>query len=585
MADKAWWEDISGSDIVDYLGEAALMFNPWTAGASTFLSSSEANAGEDEAVAERNARWAALGPAEKKRILAERLSGPGIGESAPKISRAGVSQASPMPTREQVMGRVLAPKREEYPPQTRTPSRISRTGSPRSQASPMPTREDIISRLLAPERREYPPQTRTPSRISRVGTSKATPPPTAEAVKRRLLAPKRGEYPPQTAARTPPSRGLEFGDVKGLSPSNVRTTAARREAATLKNKVIADAARKKRAAEARKVGTMLEERQAAPSKADIRSGKRAEKKRKIAAAKKKRYQPRTASETAATREKRKAVGTMLKERQAKPSGEDIRVAKEAETKRKAAKEKARQASLEKSAKKMGKEFRQPKVTPISKPTPKVAKTEKKLKVVKKVAKKKFEGEPRTIAQAKKMGKKYFINKAGKKLAAVTKKDLADFRKKTGNPKATLTQLLNARRKLASPTEWKKKSARKTGGIVKKAGGGKMKQVGLHTAEMRSGGKDLHQPQSKIKKRIEEETRYAKKGGKVGKKKKKKVGKKEQGYKARKDESIAMRVKKKRTKKQLKASRDESYGKWGKGKGKGRINRKSSGASFVASLYD
>ena len=30
-----------------------------------------------------------------------------------------------------------------------------------------------------------------------------------------------------------------------------------------------------------------------------------------------------------------------------------------------------------------------------------------------------------------------------------------------------------------------------------------------------------------------------------------------------DESIAMRVKKKRTKKELVASRDESYGKWGK----------------------
>ena len=59
------------------------------------------------------------------------------------------------------------------------------------------------------------------------------------------------------------------------------------------------------------------------------------------------------------------------------------------------------------------------------------------------------------------------------------------------------------------------------------------------------------------------TTYAK-GGKVGKKK--------QGYKARKDESIAMRVRKKRTKKQLKASRDESYGKWGGGKGKGKINK-------------
>ena len=157
-----------------------------------------------------------------------------------------------------------------------------------------------------------------------------------------------------------------------------------------------------------------------------------------------------------------------------------------------------------------------------------------------------------------------INKAGKRLAAVTKKDLADFRKKTGNPKATLRQLLNARRKLVTPTEWKQKSARKTGG-----------GVGLHTAEMRSAGKDLHQPQSKIKKRIHEEITYAKKGGKVGKKK--------QGYKARKDESIAMRVKKKRTKKQLKASRSDSYGKFGSGKGKGKINR--FGSSLVASTYD
>jgi hypothetical protein len=54
----------------------------------------------------------------------------------------------------------------------------------------------------------------------------------------------------------------------------------------------------------------------------------------------------------------------------------------------------------------------------------------------------------------------------------------------------------------------------------------------------------------------------KKGGKA----------KKQGYKARKDESIAMRIKKKRTPKELKASRDESYGKWGSGKGKGKINR-------------
>ena len=57
----------------------------------------------------------------------------------------------------------------------------------------------------------------------------------------------------------------------------------------------------------------------------------------------------------------------------------------------------------------------------------------------------------------------------------------------------------------------------------------------------------------------------KKGGKA----------KKQGYTARKDESIAMRIKKKRTPAQLKASRDESYGKWGsaaKKSGKGKINK-------------
>ena len=55
-----------------------------------------------------------------------------------------------------------------------------------------------------------------------------------------------------------------------------------------------------------------------------------------------------------------------------------------------------------------------------------------------------------------------------------------------------------------------------------------------------------------------------------------VGKKEQGYKDRKDESIAMRIKKKRTPAQLKASRDESYGKFGKGTGKGVINKRGGG---------
>jgi len=52
-----------------------------------------------------------------------------------------------------------------------------------------------------------------------------------------------------------------------------------------------------------------------------------------------------------------------------------------------------------------------------------------------------------------------------------------------------------------------------------------------------------------------------------------VGKKKQGYKDRKDESIAMRIRKKRTARQLKASRDDSYGKFGsKSKKSGKINR-------------
>ena len=49
--------------------------------------------------------------------------------------------------------------------------------------------------------------------------------------------------------------------------------------------------------------------------------------------------------------------------------------------------------------------------------------------------------------------------------------------------------------------------------------------------------------------------------------------KKQGYIDRKDESIAMRIKKKRTPAELKASRDESYGRFGSAaKKSGKINR-------------
>ena len=60
------------------------------------------------------------------------------------------------------------------------------------------------------------------------------------------------------------------------------------------------------------------------------------------------------------------------------------------------------------------------------------------------------------------------------------------------------------------------------------------------------------------------------------KKKANGGSMKQGFKDRKDESIAMRVKKKRTPAQLKASRNESYGKFGKGTGKGVINKRGGG---------
>ena len=62
-------------------------------------------------------------------------------------------------------------------------------------------------------------------------------------------------------------------------------------------------------------------------------------------------------------------------------------------------------------------------------------------------------------------------------------------------------------------------------------------------------------------------------GSSGMKKGGSVKKKKQPYKDRKDESIAMRIRKKRTPAQLKASRDESYGRWGsKAKKSGKINR-------------
>ncbi len=97
--------------------------------------------------------------------------------------------------------------------------------------------------------------------------------------------------------------------------------------------------------------------------------------------------------------------------------------------------------------------------------------------------------------------------------------------------------------------------------VKRAGGG---MGGRSGPMMYSRGQGVNMRSKRVPTELMDRGAM-KKGGKVGKKK--------QGYNARKDESIAMRIKKKRTKKQLKASRDESYGRFGsKMKKKGKINR-------------
>lgn len=106
-----------------------------------------------------------------------------------------------------------------------------------------------------------------------------------------------------------------------------------------------------------------------------------------------------------------------------------------------------------------------------------------------VSKDKFKGEPRTIAQAKRMKKDYFINKAGKKLASVTKKELV----KSG---LNLRDYLNRKKGLTR--------RKKAGGVVKKQAGGHMSRVGLSPAEMARAG-----VMSEARRR-----QYAKKGGTV-----------------------------------------------------------------------
>ena len=144
---------------------------------------------------------------------------------------------------------------------------------------------------------------------------------------------------------------------------------------------------------------------------------------------------------------------------------------------------------------------------------------------------------------------------------------------------------------------KKKTAMKRGGkVVKKRGGGPVKK-------MAKGGGAINQHKKmamglmgggSVKKRAKGSGRTGEQmysrgygvdekskrvptmlmdRGPSGMKKGVRFGNKEQGYNDRKDESIAMRVKKKRTKKQLRASANESYGKFGsKARKSGKINK-------------
>ena len=98
---------------------------------------------------------------------------------------------------------------------------------------------------------------------------------------------------------------------------------------------------------------------------------------------------------------------------------------------------------------------------------------------------------------------------------------------------------------------------KRGGHVNTSRENRLEELGRVDAERARTGRGRRNLRDE-KFRIRSEL---KKGGKV------------QGYKDRKDESIAMRIRKKRTPAQLKASRDESYGRFGSApKKSGKINR-------------
>jgi len=284
----------------------------------------------------------------------------------------------------------------------------------------------------------------------------------------------------------------------------------------------------------------------------------------------------------------KQIGDMLKARQAKPTGKDIASGRKAEADRKAAKLK-RQATLEAKAGPL-----RPDVISKSKPTAKrvgplradPAITKKKPVVPIGVPKRKPISPSVNGSKVKSKSVDRFAHLKNKKVQPTTyQKPSAKMtgklaEKHEGDPH--LIRKPKAETKTIAKTP---KKSKKTLGFRKISGPDDW-SGGIREYETPFGNITVDSSQENLTDEQKERKKLGltyKKGGQIKVPKKKKVGKKKQGYKARKDESIAMRVKKKRTKKQLKASRSDSYGKWGKGKGKGKINR--SGAALVAASYD
>jgi len=161
---------------------------------------------------------------------------------------------------------------------------------------------------------------------------------------------------------------------------------------------------------------------------------------------------------------------------------------------------------------------------------------------------------RLASQAVKRGTKKFIEKGGK-----VQKIPSQTRKSSGIqeriPSAAEKKQLRAEIKLIND---KIRSLERLTQATGKGGATSgLGQSGAGSASLRGTGR---KPAARVEKNL---------GGPIMNR---------QGYGDRKDESIAMRLRKKRTPAQLRASANESYGKFGRGTGKGVINLYAGGAA-------